>query len=83
MARSGHGRRGADCPGQAVSRLWTCWGVGVGRPRQQGGHVRAGTGVRPWEEVEVKRQIQVSFVSALMQAAAWTELPPGSMMRDG
>lgn len=83
MARSGHGRRGADCPGQAVSRLWTCWGAGGGRPRQQGGHVRAGTGVRPWEEVEVKRQIQVSFVSALMQAAAWTELPPGSMMSDG
>lgn len=58
-------------------------GRGGGRPRQQGGHVRAGTGVRPWEEVEVKRQIQVSFVSALMQAAAWTELPPGSMMSDG
>lgn len=45
--------------------------------------LRAGTGVRPWEEVEVKRQIQVSFVSALMQAAAWMELPPGSMMSDG
>lgn len=30
------------------------------RPRQQGGHVQE-AGVRPWEEVEVRRQIQVSF----------------------